>query len=455
MSDSELDSIFREAAEGYKAPNDPSAWKGMSARLDQEAVGTTGSSFWNWKTISTVAVVATVSVVSTWYVLTNGKDKSIKSPEIAQNNTVDEKKLPADQPVHTPEAGTGTTTLTPGPVTPASTAREIQSGRNSGRKHERTPGAIASNDVEKPGGRERTVTSASERNESQPTPKIAGQQDVPDDEIKVAPVAETDQSPVQQHQPENGIAERKSSIHPEMQVTADSTILQQEELPVTSDEGAAKENEEKPEEEKKNFDHAISIKLAVAPDFSSINFFSPDKPGLNYGALIGYSFNKRWSVYTGVISSRKIYTSKDVESSYTSSAGYPYDINELEGDCRVLDIPVNIYYTFFPERSFSIKAGIGISSYLMLSEEYVYHVDNPYGPDTYDQSISHENNEWFKVMNVSVILQKRLNDRFYLEFEPFLKAPLAGVGEGEVSLVSLGAFFNLRYDLPITIRKRK
>jgi len=59
------------------------------------------------------------------------------------------------------------------------------------------------------------------------------------------------------------------------------------------------------------------------------------------------------------------------------------------------------------------------------------------------------NKEWFKVMNVSLILQKKLNNRFYFEFEPFLKAPLAGVGEGEVSLVSLGAFFNLRFDIPI------
>jgi hypothetical protein len=92
---------------------------------------------------------------------------------------------------------------------------------------------------------------------------------------------------------------------------------------------------------------------------------------------------------------------------------------------------------------------MGFSSYIMLSEDYVYHVDNPYGSDVYYQSVSRENNEWFKILNASVVLQKRLNDKFSLELEPYLKAPLAGVGEGEVSLVSLGAFFNVRYDIPL------
>ena len=46
-----------------------------------------------------------------------------------------------------------------------------------------------------------------------------------------------------------------------------------------------------------------------------------------------------------------------------------------------------------------------------------------------------------------MIVQKRLSNQFSLELEPFLKAPLAGVGEGEVSLASFGAFFNLKFDI--------
>jgi hypothetical protein len=60
-----------------------------------------------------------------------------------------------------------------------------------------------------------------------------------------------------------------------------------------------------------------------------------------------------------------------------------------------------------------------------------------------------ENNEWFKVMNVSVLVSKKITNRLSAEFEPFVKAPLAGVGEGKVSLVSMGAFINVKYDLII------
>ena len=184
----------------------------------------------------------------------------------------------------------------------------------------------------------------------------------------------------------------------------------------------------------------------VSPDFSSVNYFSASKSGINYGALAGYTFNSRWSVYTGIISSKKLYTSKDIEKSY-ASGGHNYPVKKLDGDCRIIDIPVNVYYSFFPERSFSLKVGLGFSSYLMRMETYNYCVDN-YGTNAfYEQRVEGENNEWFKILNFSVMAEKKLSNRLSAEFEPFVKAPLAGVGEGKVSLVSMGAFINLKFDL--------
>jgi hypothetical protein len=193
----------------------------------------------------------------------------------------------------------------------------------------------------------------------------------------------------------------------------------------------------------------VSIKAVVSPDYSSINFFSAGKTGINYGLLAGYSFNNRWSVYTGVISSKKLYDTKDVEGSYSTYNwnGHDYPVKELDGDCRILDIPINVYYTFFPERSFSLRAGLGFSSYIMRKETYVYCIDN-YGTDAYyAQQVVGKNNEWFKVMNLSIAVSKKIANRWSAEFEPFVKAPLAGVGEGKVSLVSMGAFINLKFDL--------
>ncbi len=191
----------------------------------------------------------------------------------------------------------------------------------------------------------------------------------------------------------------------------------------------------------------ISIKAVVSPDFSSVNFFSAGKTGINYGLLAGYSFNNRWSVYTGVISSKKLYDTKELEGTSYSWNGHNYPVKELDGDCRILDIPINVYYTFFPEHSFSLRAGLGFSSYIMRKETYVYCVDN-YGADVYyAEQVTGKNNEWFKILNLSVAVSKKITNRWSAEFEPFVKAPLAGVGEGKVSLVSMGAFINLKFDL--------
>jgi hypothetical protein len=111
------------------------------------------------------------------------------------------------------------------------------------------------------------------------------------------------------------------------------------------------------------------------------------------------------------------------------------------------DVPVMLYYTFSPERTWSVYAGLGASSYLMSKENYIYYVEGGYGNVyTYEQTIRGKNNEWFSMLNLSIGLNKQLNTRWAIQLEPFYKAPLAGVGEGDVSLASFGAFFNLKYN---------
>jgi hypothetical protein len=79
---------------------------------------------------------------------------------------------------------------------------------------------------------------------------------------------------------------------------------------------------------------------------------------------------------------------------------------------------------------------------MMMSENYTWSYDNG---SSFDVTASRKNNDWFKQLNFSVGAQRKLSNHFFVQFEPFVKAPLAGVGEGKVSLTSLGAFINLRY----------
>lgn len=437
MSDDELDKLFKEAAEEFKTPHDPSAWQDMSSKLDQH---TTPSGFWNWKSITVTTFVGLTGIALLWYIGVDKQDTS-SSVEIshlnAKNDQRDDLIVPSD-----------------------SEAQDFTDQNDDGIKRESTVKSKAQSP-------QKSIANLGTPDESEE--RILAEQG---NLIKTQnPDQETPVMLVDTNKPTESVSVQSSTAEPVKPIVPETTSIavpdlgySRNDLPksdssITNDslvaEGVKKDilliedkkvHEE--EEEKSSSSKNISIRLAISPDFSSINFFTPDKPGFNYGLLVGYSFNTRWSVYSGVISSRKIYSSDDIEEPY-STGGNDYPVNQLDGDCRVLDIPINIYYTFFPDRSFSIKAGLGISSYLMLSEDYTYHVDNPYGYDTYTQNIEGKNNEWFKMLNVSVVLQKRINNRFTFEVEPFVKAPLAGVGEGEVSLVSLGAFLNLRFDIPI------
>src|SRR5689334_6269462 len=86
MSDNELDNLFKEAADGFKAPNDPSAWQAMASKLDQAAVAT---SFWNWKTISSMALVGAVLVALVVYVSVSDSTTATQTgSEVALNQVL-------------------------------------------------------------------------------------------------------------------------------------------------------------------------------------------------------------------------------------------------------------------------------------------------------------------------------------------------------------------------------
>jgi hypothetical protein len=88
----------------------------------------------------------------------------------------------------------------------------------------------------------------------------------------------------------------------------------------------------------------------------------------------------------------------------------------------------------------------------MNEENYDYEVDTNYGTKTYYSQVTKENKEWFKTLNVSVGLQKQVSSRFAIQVEPFVKVPLSGVGEGNISLASFGGFFSVRYNF-LTLKK--
>lgn len=423
MSDNELDNLFKEAAEGFKAPQDSSAWQDMASRLDQSVATTTV--FWNWKSIS---VVGLVSVAVVLYLTLNDTD-NLQSDQVALKQAVEEKALQKSVERSSPETNS------------TSSQRENEVSEASGKNESETQTAIAKRNstpsatkaevgnLEYSQGGERVVQNSKEYKNP-----------VGVSDYQISSLAlENSNSKSQPSATDGGTREVKENS----QVVSDSLATQtKEQAEVLRDNAQPTDEKTKPQEKGNKFRPALGLKLTVAPDYTSVKSSTPDRLGFSYGLLLEYRFSNHWSIATGGIWTKKIYTAYDVEYS-------GYNADWVDGDCRMWDIPVNVYYTFTPGKSFSFYASLGFSSYLMNEENYIFYVETPYGVYDYPQQVKGENNEWFKTLNASIGMQLKLNNKLTLQFEPTLKAPLTGVGEGEVSLVSLGAFFNLRYDLPL------
>ncbi|WP_460968431.1 porin family protein [Spirosoma migulaei] len=201
----------------------------------------------------------------------------------------------------------------------------------------------------------------------------------------------------------------------------------------------------------------LSVRFVVAPDLSTIGLKNFTRPGTNVGLLLEYRLASRWSIQVGVIKSTKVY--KALPSEYNAPTTWwqpPMKSPDLvDGRCNMFDIPINIRYDVvikprsdgrLPDRWF---VSSGVTSYIMKQEEYYYtypaHTYNQ--PTEYSPSGGNTGGYRFSNLNLSFGYERSFSRRLSWQVEPFMKAPLKGVGFFKVNLLSTGAFFSLRYKL--------
>ncbi|MFT5884955.1 MAG: hypothetical protein ACI9IP_001415 [Arcticibacterium sp.] len=191
----------------------------------------------------------------------------------------------------------------------------------------------------------------------------------------------------------------------------------------------------------------LSLRLAISPDFSSVPENAFFKIGHNWAALLEYRINNRWSLQTGLIKSLKYYTAGPSQYRWPVAWGEkPAELDHIDARCNMLDIPINIRYDFTQGRN-RWFAQAGLTSYLMLNEQYdyVYSAESPA-------------QKWYKwegktgfyaagVSNLSFGLEKRLSKRLTFQAEPFAKIPIGKVGYGNVKLATVGVFLSTKIAL--------
>jgi hypothetical protein len=178
--------------------------------------------------------------------------------------------------------------------------------------------------------------------------------------------------------------------------------------------------------------------IVTGVDLSSIQFQSA-RTGATQGLILGYAFNSRWSVESGVLWDKKRYYddgSNFNPPGYTPSSAV--QIVSVDGTNRNYEWPINVRYTIMPRKN-TLFATAGLSSYFMKSEhfEYEYVQNNQPGGHNY---ITYNNatKNWFSVMNLSLGYSHRLGSVGSLRVEPYFKIPIKNLGTANMPIMSTG-----------------
>jgi hypothetical protein len=433
LTDEEIDSLFKEAAEGYEPPYHPSDWEVMNKKLE-------GADFRmpQWAILSIIGSIVFMAGIGVGVWMDN--QKTPVQPVAVQDTESDAKRNASTGNENTPDGTIQAATISKSTLSNAS-ASTVKSSMKKTLPLTTTSSLLST-----------SLSTTKEKNANDPsfndmTTSSSDSKSIAITSLQLPQGSNAPQSPsltqpmvvgLSIDDPKTTDANPPALVNPSTAAKIDSSAvaITKENQADSLIEKAATSPSKKISTLGKWF-----IKVMASPDNSSINFSSTAFAGTNFSAQVEYQLSKRWSLSTGVILSNKKYqTDGDVMYGGKKAKG-------LDGSCRVLDIPIMAYYKISTIPRFAFYTGFGFSSYLMLSENYKYSVVYNSTSYPYNTQIEGRNNEWFKLINVSLGVNYRLNDHWSLLAEPFAKLPMAGVGEGKVLLSSTGLFLGIKYKI--------
>ncbi|HLA58797.1 MAG TPA: outer membrane beta-barrel protein [Puia sp.] len=220
---------------------------------------------------------------------------------------------------------------------------------------------------------------------------------------------------------------------------------------------AAKNNTDKTEPSKKSSQDSTSeakkktstnskqskgfyVGLFAGPDVSTVKFQSVNNLGFSLGALIGYRFNNRLSIESGLIWDKKYYYSNG-EYYKKDGASLPPTAT-LDGSCSMFEIPVDIRFDFATKKNHGFFAKTGLSSYLMTSEKYTF---NYAGMPSYPWKNDSLQNNIFSILQISGGYERVISDKTKIRVEPYVKIPLQGIGRGDMPIASFGIYLGITH----------
>ena len=194
----------------------------------------------------------------------------------------------------------------------------------------------------------------------------------------------------------------------------------------------------------------LTIGILGGPDLSTVGGLSNfETPGYKLGVSVEYNLSKDWALSIGAIHSKVQYTARG--NDYSPPQGYwSYGTipDETIAQCFIIDIPISLKYNLAYFEHSRIYAGGGISSYIMLNEEYQFKYGGYNGsgqPDRWQERTG--TRHWMSNAMVSLGFEQDISKDLSVRVEPFIKIPMREVGWGNVKLYSMGSLFSINYNL--------
>ncbi|HQS07012.1 MAG TPA: hypothetical protein PLT16_15415, partial [Daejeonella sp.] len=134
------------------------------------------------------------------------------------------------------------------------------------------------------------------------------------------------------------------------------------------------------------------------------------------------------------------------EKPFSTWASYS---KQIDADCKVIDIPLNMTLLISKTKKTGIIASAGLSSYIMLSEKYnfIYNATPSYPSAGRKYTINNANQHIMSIVNLSIGIEKPIDNQSSIVIQPYAKLPLSGIGQGETELKSFGIGFQLNYSM--------
>jgi len=182
-----------------------------------------------------------------------------------------------------------------------------------------------------------------------------------------------------------------------------------------------------------------------AQDVNGAGSFKQGKFGSKAGLVFAAGVSQKLTISTGAVYSSTPY-----------SAGYdnftlPYQPKvspvSLTANCQMLDIPINIGYQVYNQGKNMISLGTGLSSYIMLQQDYNFVYSGSSGIAPRDYSVPNTNSYLFKILNLNATYERQISSKAGITIQPYLKLPLADIGYSQVKLQTTGVAVGLSWNL--------